>query len=148
VVSFVNRSIYPQVKNPFYPLDRRLDGFQSRSGHGGEEKNCQPLPGIEPSIIQPVAQRYTIELSRLQRCNRTRKFNIAKFMILIHGRSTLFITITSYYPPIFFSVFRLEAFYEILQPKFSMFITIPAQYSSLHSTIPTIRNKSKGKIKR
>jgi hypothetical protein len=24
-----------------------------------------PLPGLEPSIIQPVAQRYTSELSRL-----------------------------------------------------------------------------------
>jgi hypothetical protein len=25
----------------------------------------QPLPGLEPPIIQPVAQRYTTELSRL-----------------------------------------------------------------------------------
>jgi len=45
-------------------LDRRLGGPQSRSGHGGEEKNSQPLPGLEPPIIQPVAQNYT-ELSRL-----------------------------------------------------------------------------------
>jgi len=29
-------------------LDRRLGGPQSRSGHGGEEKNSQPPPGIEP----------------------------------------------------------------------------------------------------
>jgi hypothetical protein len=28
-----------------------------RSGRGGEEKNYQPLPGLEPPIIQPVAQR-------------------------------------------------------------------------------------------
>jgi hypothetical protein len=28
--------------------DRRLGGPQSRSGHGGEEKNSQPPPGIEP----------------------------------------------------------------------------------------------------
>jgi hypothetical protein len=33
---------------PRYPLDRRLGGPQSRSGHGGEEKNSQPPPGIEP----------------------------------------------------------------------------------------------------
>jgi hypothetical protein len=46
-------------------LDRRKSGSQSRSGHGGEEKNSQPLPGLEPPIIQPVAQRYTVELSRL-----------------------------------------------------------------------------------
>jgi hypothetical protein len=36
-----------------------LGGPQSRSGRGGEEKNFQPPPGIEPRIpiIQPVAQR-------------------------------------------------------------------------------------------
>jgi hypothetical protein len=52
-------------KEPCYPLDRRLSGPQSRSGRGGEEKNSQPLPGLEPPIIQPVAQRYSAELSRL-----------------------------------------------------------------------------------
>jgi hypothetical protein len=31
-----------------YHWDRRLGGPQSRSGYGGEEKNSQPLPGIEP----------------------------------------------------------------------------------------------------
>jgi hypothetical protein len=46
-------------------LNRRLGGPKSRSGRGGEEKNSQPLPGLEPSIIQPVAQRYTTELSQL-----------------------------------------------------------------------------------
>jgi hypothetical protein len=30
------------------PLDRRLGGPQSRSGCGGEEKNSDPPPGIEP----------------------------------------------------------------------------------------------------
>jgi hypothetical protein len=38
----------PQGKNPWYPLDRRLGGPQSRSGRGGEDKNSQPPPGIEP----------------------------------------------------------------------------------------------------
>jgi hypothetical protein len=46
-------------------LDRRLGGPQSRSGCGGEEKNSQPLPGLELPIIQPVALHYTTELSRL-----------------------------------------------------------------------------------
>jgi hypothetical protein len=55
----------PQGKNPWYPLDRRLGGHQSRSEHGGEEKNFQPLPGFEPPLIQAVAQRCTNELSRL-----------------------------------------------------------------------------------
>jgi hypothetical protein len=31
-----------------YPLDRRMGGPQSRSGRGGEEKNSQPPPRIEP----------------------------------------------------------------------------------------------------
>jgi hypothetical protein len=52
-------------KEPWYTLDRRLGGLQSQSGHGGEKKNSQPLPGLEPPIIQHVAQRYTAELSRL-----------------------------------------------------------------------------------
>jgi len=37
-------------------LDRRLDGPQSPSGCGGEEKISQPLPGLEPPNIQHVVQ--------------------------------------------------------------------------------------------
>jgi hypothetical protein len=37
VVSFTPRPLYPQGKSPWYPLDRRLGGAQSRSGHGGED---------------------------------------------------------------------------------------------------------------
>jgi hypothetical protein len=57
----------PTGKNLWYPLDRRLGGPQSRSGRGGEEKNPQLLPELEPPIIQPAGQRYTTELSRLLR---------------------------------------------------------------------------------
>jgi hypothetical protein len=39
-------------------LDRRLDELQSLSGRCGIEKNSQPLPALEPPIIQP----YTTEL--------------------------------------------------------------------------------------
>jgi hypothetical protein len=35
------------VDSPQYPLDRKLGGPQSQSGHYGEEKN-HALPGIEP----------------------------------------------------------------------------------------------------
>jgi hypothetical protein len=52
-------------RDPWYPLDRRLGEPQSRSRRGGGEKNSQHLPGLELPIIQPVAQRYTTELSRL-----------------------------------------------------------------------------------
>jgi len=39
VVSFRPRPLYLRGKNARYPLDSRLGGRQSRSGHGGEEKN-------------------------------------------------------------------------------------------------------------
>jgi hypothetical protein len=48
VVRFTPRPLYLQEKSPWYPLDRRLGGPQSRSEYGGEEKNSQPLPGLEP----------------------------------------------------------------------------------------------------
>jgi len=48
VVSFTPRPLYSQGDSLWYPLDRRLDGPQNLSGHGGEEKNSQPLPGLEP----------------------------------------------------------------------------------------------------
>jgi hypothetical protein len=35
VVSFTLRPLHPQGKSPWYPLDRRLGGHQSRSGHSG-----------------------------------------------------------------------------------------------------------------
>jgi hypothetical protein len=62
----VSSQLHAQVKRPWYPLDRRLGEPQSRSVRSGAEKNFQPLPGLEPPIIQPVAQRYTTELSRFQ----------------------------------------------------------------------------------
>jgi hypothetical protein len=64
VVRFTPQPLYPQGKYPWYALDRRLSGTQSRSGCGGEEKNSQLLPGLEPPIIQPATQRCTTELSR------------------------------------------------------------------------------------
>jgi hypothetical protein len=48
VVSFTPRLLYFQGKSPWYPLDMRLGGTQSRSGRGGEEKNSQALRGFEP----------------------------------------------------------------------------------------------------
>jgi hypothetical protein len=68
VASFTPRPLYPQGKSPSYPLARRLGGPQSRSGRSDEEKSSQPLPGLEPPIIQSVSQLYTTELSRLYCC--------------------------------------------------------------------------------
>jgi hypothetical protein len=38
VVSFTLQLLYPQRKNPFYSLDRRMGGPQSWSVHNSEEK--------------------------------------------------------------------------------------------------------------
>jgi len=43
------------------PLGRRLGGPQSRSGRGGEDKNSQPLLGLEPPTSQPVARPLHIQ---------------------------------------------------------------------------------------
>jgi hypothetical protein len=52
----------PQGKSPWYPLDRRLGGPQSRSGRGGEEKNSQPPPAMEPRTpIDYVSQKKIVE---------------------------------------------------------------------------------------
>jgi hypothetical protein len=65
VVSFTARSLYPQGKSPWFPLDRRLGEPQIRSGRGGEEKNSEFLPGLELPIIQSVAsgRGFTYELT-------------------------------------------------------------------------------------
>jgi hypothetical protein len=55
VASFTPQPLYPQGKSPWYPLDRRLGGSQRRSGRGVEEENSEPLPGLEPPIIQPIS---------------------------------------------------------------------------------------------
>jgi hypothetical protein len=54
VASFTTRPLYSQGKSPWYPLDRRLGGPQSRYKLGGEEKNSQPLLGLETPTIQPL----------------------------------------------------------------------------------------------
>jgi hypothetical protein len=55
VVSFTLRPLYLQWKCLWYPLDRRVGGSQSRCERGSE-KNSHLLLGLEPPIIQPVAQ--------------------------------------------------------------------------------------------
>jgi hypothetical protein len=40
-------------------LDTRLDGSQSRSGRGGEDKQFLPVARNQNLVIQPVASHYT-----------------------------------------------------------------------------------------
>jgi hypothetical protein len=61
------RPLYPQGKSPWYPLGRKLDGPQSRSGRGGEEKNTQPPLGIEPrSSDRPAGSQSMYRLNTQQ----------------------------------------------------------------------------------
>jgi hypothetical protein len=50
-VSFTPLPIYFKTKSPWYPMDKLLDGPQSRSGRRREENNFFPLPGIELRLI-------------------------------------------------------------------------------------------------
>jgi hypothetical protein len=52
VVSFTPQPLYPRGKSPRYPLDRRLGGPQSRSGHVQKRKSLT-LPGLE---LQPLGR--------------------------------------------------------------------------------------------
>jgi hypothetical protein len=64
VVSFVARPLYP-----VYPLVGRLVGPQSRSGRGGEEKNFQPPPRLEPpSPDRPALSLVAIPIELSQLC--------------------------------------------------------------------------------
>jgi len=52
----------PPWKEPLVPSL----GTQSWSGGGGKEKNSQPLPELEPLMIQPIAQQTLASTSLLQ----------------------------------------------------------------------------------
>jgi hypothetical protein len=64
LVSFTPLPLYPQGKSPRYPLNRSLDGPQSRSGRCGEEK-ILTLPGLELRPFGRPARRQS--LCRLRR---------------------------------------------------------------------------------
>jgi hypothetical protein len=55
--------LYPRGNRSRYPLDRRLDEPQSRSGRCGEETNLSPV-GYQTPAVQPVGIQ--TELSRLR----------------------------------------------------------------------------------
>jgi len=54
VVSTMLRLLYPKKKT-WYPLYRRVDGPQGRSG---QVQTISRPPGLDPQTIQPVASHY------------------------------------------------------------------------------------------
>jgi len=58
VVSFTPRPLHPQGKvRDTHWIGGWVGGPQSQSGHGGEEKNSQLLPGLEPPILQKLQKK-------------------------------------------------------------------------------------------
>jgi hypothetical protein len=57
IISFTSQPIYFVGKSPRYPLDTRLDGPQTRSIGGGEEKKSPPYSesNLDSSVSQPAA---------------------------------------------------------------------------------------------
>jgi hypothetical protein len=75
-------ALYPQGKDPHYPLDRRLGGAQSRSGHRGYRKS--PFPGIKPrSPGHPVCSQTLYWLSYLPQL-RLWLYSSSLFFLLSH----------------------------------------------------------------
>jgi hypothetical protein len=90
----------PQEKSHWYPLDRRVGGPQNRSGRGGEGKNSQPLPVLEPPIIQPVVEHHTTELSRLHSPGRTEEnYEATHHLSSLHEQFLCFDEVFSGYQP-------------------------------------------------
>jgi hypothetical protein len=59
VVSFTPQPLYLRGKSPRYSLDMRLGGPQSRSGRRRENSWPYRDSNSDPSIVQPIASRYT-----------------------------------------------------------------------------------------
>jgi hypothetical protein len=88
---------------------------QCRFGRGDEEKNFQPLLGLEPSITQPVAQRNTAELSQIY------LYNGSCITFTINSFSFFFI---SRIRPMTSSSFRMSIVSLVAQRFFSLSVCI------------------------
>jgi len=47
----MTQPLHPWRKIPWYPLDRKLGGLQSRSGHHDEEKMPQPPLAFKSLVV-------------------------------------------------------------------------------------------------
>jgi hypothetical protein len=77
----------PPRKETPYPLHKRRGGPQSRSGHGVEEKNSQPSPGIEPRLSGRLARSLVAipsDLSQLLRISEVQA-RMSTFKNLLTG---------------------------------------------------------------
>jgi hypothetical protein len=78
VFILTTRPLYPQGKSPWYPLDMRLGGPQSRCGCGGEENESHRCPCRKSKPGRPAHSQYidgrsckARDVSENESCGRT-----------------------------------------------------------------------------
>jgi hypothetical protein len=94
MVTFKPRLRCSHGKSHWYPSDRRAGGLQNRSGHGGEDKNSQPLPGLEPPdrpARSPVLYRWDIPAhvkvtARKRTWNAINRKTVGLILLLYFGK--------------------------------------------------------------
>jgi hypothetical protein len=67
----------PRERVPDDLLDRRLGEPQRRSGRGGEEKNTQPLPGLDPPDSRYEIHKTHVSIKFIIPQKKLRYFRIA-----------------------------------------------------------------------
>jgi hypothetical protein len=87
VVSFTTPAALPPGKETLVPLDRRLGGPQSQCGRGGEEKNSQPLPELEPPDHPAHSPKKELSFAR-QLSSDVSNCLGSYFRVYIHMRNT------------------------------------------------------------
>jgi len=58
-----DRHISVSAKSPWYPLDRRLGGPQTKTGHSVKEKNYQSPLGVNPDCPACTKSLYQLSCS-------------------------------------------------------------------------------------
>jgi hypothetical protein len=90
VINFTPLPLYPQGKNPWYPLDRRLVGPRAipdtvmRKISSSHRESNHRTP-----IIQPVAQRYTNWVIKALKVNEFNNQKQARAKITLHHNKCL-----------------------------------------------------------
>jgi hypothetical protein len=75
----MTRPLYPKGKSPWYVLDRRLSGLQSRSGRGGEEKKIpSPAGDRARSLVSILKSRRTGHVVRMDEIRTACKILVGK----------------------------------------------------------------------
>jgi hypothetical protein len=81
----------PQGKSCWYPLDRRLDGPQSQSGHSGEEKNTHGNCNI-------YSNKYMLSKTKANKPCVFKNEHPLKYIYILHNQPTTVTYIKEVWP--------------------------------------------------